>query len=90
MMQTGEQRYSFELDGDTYSGHIISSTTIEPHFHWFMFEDHTVISKYGDSIAFKVKDGELLPLYHLTAPGLVAAVKNCVQQYLAELQQQGN
>jgi hypothetical protein len=80
-MNTGhERRCSFEFEGRTRYGHIVSSTRLEPHFHWFMFEDADLVAVYGDSIAFKVQSGELIPLYHLTSPNLVDAVKECVEQ----------
>jgi hypothetical protein len=82
----GNQQYlcSFEFEGMTYNGHIVSSTSIEPHFYWFMFKDEFAIRKYGDSIAFKMQEGRLVPLYHLTAPGFVAAVQQCVENMVEE------
>jgi hypothetical protein len=78
----GEEKVSFVYEGIRYTGHVVSSTRIEPHFHWFMFEDAEAIQQYGDSIAFKVENGALIPLYHLTAPLFVKAVQECVQEYL--------
>lgn len=77
-----QTRYSFEYKGRKYSGHIVSSTDIIPHFHWFVFDDREIIEKYGDSIAFKVVNGKILPLYHLTSPDFVDAVKACVIRVL--------
>ena len=77
-----KQQHFFEFQGITYSGYIVSSTDIQPHFHWFMFNDPSVIEQYGDSIAFKVEANQLIALYHLTAADFVAAVQHCVQQYL--------
>lgn len=82
-----KQFYSFHFEGNTYNGYVVSSTDILPHFHWFVFEDRKVIAKYGDSIAFKVVNDELTPLYHLTSPDFVAAVQHCLQNCLKELRQ---
>jgi hypothetical protein len=80
-MNTGkEHRCSFEFEGRKRYGHIVSSTRLQPHFHWFMFEDADLVAVYGDSIAFKVQDQQLIPVYHLTSPILVDAVKRCVEQ----------
>lgn len=79
-------RTSFIHDEVTYTGYIISSIDLEPHFHWFVFDDVEVISKYGDSIAFKQEDGKLIPVYHLTSPMFVQAVLECVQKNINELQ----
>ena len=82
MKTSSKQSLSFVYDGKEYRGHIISSTTLQPHFHWFMFDDGWAIAQYGDSIAFKVDNGKLIPLYHLTAPDFVQAVKQCVEQHI--------
>jgi hypothetical protein len=78
----GDEKVSFVFEGVRYTGHIVSSTRLEPHFYWFMFEDAAAIKQYGDSIAFKIDKGRLIPLYHLTAPHFVKAVQECVQEFL--------
>jgi hypothetical protein len=78
----GDEKVSFVYNGKRYTGQVVSSTRLEPHFHWFMFDDPEAIEQYGDSIAFKIENGVLIPLYHLTAPDFVSAVHRCVQEYL--------
>lgn len=79
-----KQHCTFEFEGVSYCGHIVSSTSIEPHFYWFMFEDEHAIRTYGDSMAFKMHNGKLIPLYHLTSPQFVAAVQECVEKALSK------
>ncbi len=86
-MSSKKQLYSFHFEGNTYNGYVVSSTDILPHFHWFVFEDRNVIAKYGDSIAFKVENDQLIPQYHLTSPDFVAAVQHCLQKCLEALRQ---
>ena len=81
-MSSKKQRCSFDFEGRTYTGYVVSSTDIEPHFHWFVFDDRNVVAQYGDSIPFKIEEGKLLPQYHLTSPDFVAAVQTCVQQFI--------
>lgn len=85
-LKSDKIKTTFVHKGITYSGYIISSTDLDPHFHWFVFDDVNVIAKYGDSIAFKLEDGKLIPVYHLTSPLFVQAVLDCVQRNLNEMQ----
>jgi hypothetical protein len=83
MYRPEKDAVSFEFKGTTVTGYIISSTDIEPHYHWFLLKDVNLINEYGDSIAFKEKDGELKSVHvminHLD---FIAAVKDCVRKHI--------
>ena len=83
-------KVSFVFEGINYVGYLVCSTDILPHFYWFVFEDAAVIATYGDSIAFKLEEGELIPVYHLTSPLFVNAVKECVQKCIDEKERKEN
>lgn len=78
------ERVMFEYNGRTYSGYIVSSNDIQPHFYWFLFEDQELISKISDSIAFMSVDGKLKPVHtYTTHRELVHEVQKAVEKYLA-------
>jgi hypothetical protein len=54
---------SFNYDGKNYSGKIMSSINSEGTYHWFVTEEEDLKSKLGDTIAFKVNEGGLQPVY---------------------------
>ena len=90
MTASQKKKISFVYEGESYSGYVVSSTDILPHFHWFMFDDPKVIARYGDSIAYKVEEEKLVPVYHLTSPEFVKAVEECLYRYLDSLKEPGN
>jgi hypothetical protein len=74
---------SFEFKGTTITGYIISSTDIQPHFHWFFFDDVNLIATFGDSIAFKTVDGQLEPVNIIFKhKDFIEAVKDCVRKHI--------
>jgi hypothetical protein len=74
---------SFDFKGMTVTGFIISSTDIQPHFHWFLFDDVNLIDTFGDSIAFKVDEGQLKPVSVIVKhQDFIEAVKRCVENHL--------
>ncbi len=54
----------FEYQGQQYSGYIISSSSTEATYFWFVFNEDEIIDLLGDSIAFYFKKGRLAPVYH--------------------------
>jgi hypothetical protein len=52
----------FEYKGKQHSGQLISSTNIEPHYHWVYFSDETITRMINDDcIGFKKKGDQLQP-----------------------------
>jgi hypothetical protein len=74
----------FEYNGREHSGKIISSTNIEPHYHWFYFTDteiKTIIK--DDCIGFKKTDRGLRPTrIYTTHTELVEQVRSIVEKHI--------
>lgn len=52
----------FSLDDHEYSGYVISSLNITPHYHWFVFENEELKQKFGDEVGFIFSNGKLRPV----------------------------
>jgi hypothetical protein len=52
----------FSFNGKEYTGSILSSLDITPHYHWVIFKDPEMQEVLGDEIAFVVKNAELKPV----------------------------
>jgi hypothetical protein len=52
----------FEYNGKIHSGQLVSSTNIEPHYHWVYFSDESITRLINDDcIGFKMKGDALQP-----------------------------
>jgi hypothetical protein len=72
----------FEYKGRQHSGFIVSSTNVEPHYHWFYFNDEHIpgIIK-DDCIGFKKKGNQLHPTKIYTShTDLIEKVKSIVER----------
>ncbi len=72
----------FEYKGRQLSGHIISSTNIEPHYHWVYFNDTYMEAMIKDDcIGFKRTGNMLYPTKVYTSHlDLVEKVQKIVEQ----------
>jgi len=76
-----KEKVSFDFQGITIAGYIISSTDMQPHFHWFLLEDANLIERFGDGIAFKEDNGKLEPVRLLPKHrDFIVEVRKCVEQ----------
>lgn len=74
----------FEYKGRQLSGQLISSTNMEPHYHWFYFTDDS-LSKIieDDCIGFKKKGNQLQPTKTFSGHiELVETVKRIVESHI--------
>jgi hypothetical protein len=56
------EKIVFEYNGRQHSGQLISSTNMEPHYHWVYFSDETITRLINDDcIGFKKKGNGLQP-----------------------------
>jgi hypothetical protein len=71
----------FEYNGRTHTGQIVSSTNVEPHYHWVYFNDQDITKLINDDcIGFKKKDNQLQPTKIYTSHlELVETVKRVVE-----------
>lgn len=76
------KQISFEYKGRERSGQIISSTNIEPHYHWVYFNDTEMVSMIKDDcIGFKKIDDNLYPTKIYTShTDLIEQVKSIVEK----------
>ncbi len=78
----------FTYDGKKHTGYIISSTNLQPHYHWFYFNDEELIKQVDDCIGFKLQNNELTPTRHFkNHDHLVETVKQIVQQRISSSNQ---
>ncbi|MCE3282972.1 MAG: hypothetical protein K0Q66_1709 [Chitinophagaceae bacterium] len=70
----------FSYKGIQHSGYIVSSTNIEPHYHWFYFNSEEIGRLlHDDCIGFKLHKNQLLPTKQFIAHSdLVETVKHIV------------
>ena len=76
------KQISFEYQGRHRSGQIISSTNIEPHYHWVYFNDQEMQAIFKDDcIGFKKTGNNLYPTRIYTSHSeLVEKVKSLVEK----------
>jgi hypothetical protein len=75
----------FTYHGKTCSGHIMTSTDIEPHYYWFFFDSREFIEAIADSIAFTEDHGRLIPVHNYTRHmDLVRIVKKIIERFIGE------
>ena len=56
-----EKKVDFQYCGKTYSGYVVISTEMEPHYYWLFFNETEMVRKFGDGIGFKKKGDDLVP-----------------------------
>lgn len=71
----------FEYNGKKLTGQIVSSTNIEPHYHWFYFNDQEITGMINDDcIGFKIKNEQLHPTRtYTTHLELVETIKRVIE-----------
>jgi len=76
---------SFVYNGRMHSGQIISSTSLEPHYHWVYFKDKEIEKLINDDcIGFKKTDNGLRPTkLYTTNTELVETIKSLVEQNIS-------
>ena len=74
----------FSYKGRQHSGYIVSSTNMEPHYHWFCFNSKEMSKLLNDDcIGFKIQNNQLLPTRPFTAhTELVETVRSIVSNSL--------
>ena len=53
-------RFSFK--GKEYTGDVLSSLDMTPHYHWLIFRQPEMQKLLGEEIAFVVRNAELTPV----------------------------
>jgi hypothetical protein len=73
---------SFEYKGRQHSAQLISSTTLEPHYHWVYFNDKELEMLINDDcIGFKRTDKGLHPTKIFTVhPELIEKIRSLVEK----------
>lgn len=56
----------FEFNGTTYSGYLLSEASVDPKYFWFVFNEEEISALLGETIAFHLHEGQLLPVYQYT------------------------
>ena len=80
-----EQVLRFNYNGKEYSGYLISSFNIIPHYHWFFFHDQSIKSLVGDEIVFTEQDGKFIPVRPVLAEkhqDLYNSVQTVIEKHL--------
>jgi hypothetical protein len=76
------KKLSFQYQGKSYTGYVIDSTDSEPHYYWLFFHDVELVKKFGDSIGFKMKNGQLVPTQrHDEDPAFVETIRELILGY---------
>jgi hypothetical protein len=85
---TMENVIRFSFNGKEYTGNILSSLDIIPHYHWVIFRQPEIQDVLGDEIAFVVKNAELRPVNTFLAnknKELFQQIKSAMQKHLVTL-----
>ena len=75
----------FEYKGRQHSGFIVSSTNIEPHYHWFYFNDEHISRIINDDcIGFKKEGNDLHPTkIYKSHTDLVETVQRIIERNIS-------
>jgi hypothetical protein len=80
-MRKGMNKIVFTYQGKKHTGYIVSSTNLEPHYHWFYFNDQELINEVDECIGFKIQNNVLTPTRSFRKHNqLVETVKDIVEQ----------
>lgn len=83
-----ENSIQFSFKGKEYTGNILSSLEMTPHYHWVIFPQPEMQEILGDEIAFVVKDAELRPVNTFLAnknKELFQQIQSAMQKHLVTL-----
>lgn len=74
---------TFNYQGKTYSGELIASTNMQPHYYWLSFNDSELKERIGESIAF-MQNGDRIELVYTVTNNqdIVDVVKMAVAEKL--------
>lgn len=87
MNHTMNDVISFSFNGKVYTGNILSSLEMTPHYHWIIFRQPEIQEVLGDEIAFVVKDAELRPVNTFLAnknKELFQQIQSAMQKHLVD------
>lgn len=83
-----EELIQFSFKGKKYTGSVLSSLDITPHYHWVIFKQPELQEVLGDEIAFVVKDAALKPVNTFLAhknKELFLQIQEAMEKHLATL-----
>ena len=83
-----EDVIKFSFNGKEYTGTILSSLDMTPHYHWVIFKQPEMQEILGDEIAFIVKNAELRPVNSFLAhknKELFQQIRNAMEKHLTSL-----
>jgi len=78
----------FSFNGKEYTGNILSSLEMSPHYHWVIFRQQEIQQVLGDEIAFIVKNAELTPVNSFLAnknKELFRQIQTAMEKHLVTL-----
>ncbi len=87
-MHIMEDVIKFSFNGKEYTGTILSSLDMTPHYHWVIFKQPEMQEILGDEIAFIVKNAELRPVISFLAhknKELFQQIRNAMEKHLTSL-----
>jgi hypothetical protein len=58
---------TFRFEEKEYSGFVVCSKKIDPHYYWFICSDEELIDKLGEDVAFVARENTLHPLNYTLA-----------------------
>ena len=83
-----EDIIQFTFKGKEYTGSILSSLDMTPHYHWVLFKHPEMRDILGEEIAFIVREAELRPVNPFLAnknKELFAEIKEAVEKHLQKV-----
>jgi hypothetical protein len=74
----------FEYKGRKHYGHLVSSTNLEPHYHWIYFTDEEITRLiHDDCVGFKGTGKALQPTKTFTTyRDLIDTLKKAVEEHI--------
>ena len=83
-----DEEIHFSFKGKEYTGSILSSLDMTPHYHWVIFKQPEMQQLLGEEIAFVVRNAELRPVNVFLANKnreLFGQIQAAMQRQLAKL-----
>jgi hypothetical protein len=83
-----EEVIQFSFKGKEYTGSILSSLDMTPHYHWVIFRHPEMRELVGEEIAFVVKDSMLRPVNAFLAQKnkeLFLQIQSAMEKHLTAL-----
>jgi hypothetical protein len=84
------QNIYFDFNGKTWSGYLLWDTAADAKYFWFVFNEDEMSEQFGDTIAFYIQGGRIMPVYQYTnKASFIEYLRRKIEAFLSAEQYSG-